>query len=303
MITRRQACAWLLGAAASPCLGAVVDPFRLKYLLASALYGTMPLSTILPEVARAAAAAIDIWCLQHGNQREQVDAMGIDAFAGLLQKHCVTLGSFTRYPLGPFGLQDELKIVKRLGGSVIVTGSGGPKGLVGDELKKAVQGFVEKMKPHAAAAEEAGVTIAIENHGGSLLSSPESIRWFREFNRSSRVGVAFAPHHLHGKEEEMPRLIEELGPQLAFFYAQEHGPGFTEAPGIEKEILQMPGRGGGLDYRPLLVALKRIRYEGFVEIFMHPTPRGIPIYTTAGEITTAVNVSREYLDRCCRDQD
>lgn len=299
-MTRREACALLLTA---PCLGAVAEPFRLKYILASALYGTMPLATILPEVARAGASSLDIWCLKHGNQREQVDEMGLDAFAELLRKHAGTLGAFTRYPLGPFGLQGELKIAKRLGGRVVVTGSGGPKGLGGGELQKAVQGFVEKMKPHAAAAEEAGVTIAIENHGGSLLSSPDSIRWFREFNRSSRLGIAFAPHHLHDAVKDMPRLIEDLGPQLAFFYAQERGLGFTEALGIEKEILQMPGRGGGLDYRPLLAALKKIRYDGDVEIFMHPTPRGIPIYPTATEVTAAVNVSREYLDRCCRELD
>jgi sugar phosphate isomerase/epimerase len=302
-MTRREACALLLGAAAAPCLGAVAGPFRLNYILASALYGTMPLAAILPEVVRAGASSVDVWCLKHGNQREQVDEMGLDAFAELLRAHRVTLGAFTRYPLGPFGLQDELKIVKKLGGRVLVTGSGGPKGLAGDELKKAVQGFVEKMKPHAAAAEEAGVTIAIENHGGSLLSSPDSIRWFAEFNRSRRLGVAFAPHHLHDAVEELPRLIADLGPQLAFFYAQERGLGFTEALGIEKEILQMPGRGGGLDYRPLLAALRKIRYDGDVEIFMHPTPRGIPIYPTAAEVTAAVNVSREYLDRCCRELD
>ena len=31
---------------------------------------------------------------------------------------------------------------------------------------------------------------------------------------------------------------------------------------------------------------------------MHPTPRGIPILPTVGEITAAVNKSRAYLDKC-----
>lgn len=302
-LTRRQACALFLGAAAAPVLGSTPERFRPNYVLGSALYGTMAIETILPEVARAGAAAVDIWCLKHGNQREQIDEMGVEPFEALLRKHGVTLGAFTSYPLGPFGLREELKIVRRLGGKVIVTGSGGPKGLSGDALRDAVRAFLEKMKPHAAAAEEAGVTIAIENHGGSLLSSPDSIRRFAEFNRSPRLGLAFAPHHLHAAVADMPGLIGDLGPQLAFFYAQEHGLGFTQALGIEKEILQMPGRGGGLDYRPLIAALKKIRYEGYVEIFMHPTPRGISIHPTAAEVTAAVEVSRRYLDSLCRELD
>lgn len=272
--------------------------FRLNYILASALYGTMDLESILPEVHKTGADSIDIWCLKHGNQREQVDAMGVDAFAAQLKKHGVKLGASTRYPLGPFGLQDEMKVVQKLGGKFVVTGSGGPKDLEGDALKAAVRVFMEKMKPHASAAEELGVTIAIENHGGSLLSSPDSLRYFAEFNTSRHLGVAFAPHHLHKAVDQMPKLIDDLGRNLVFFYAQEYGAGFSEKLTKEKELTQLPGFGGGLDYRPLLAALRKIGYQGFVEIFMHPTPRGIPILPTVAEITAAVNTSRTYLDSC-----
>jgi sugar phosphate isomerase/epimerase len=292
MTTRRD---FLKAMSALPFLGQE-DGFRLDYVLASALYGTMPLEVILPEVARSGASALDVWCLKHGNQREQVEAMGVDAFAALLKRHDVALGALTSYPKGPFGQADELRVLKRLGGRVLVTGSGGPKGLGGTALKDAVGGFVEKLKPHADLAGELGVRLAIENHGSTLLSSPESLRRFADANRSGAVGVAFAPHHLHEHAGEMPRLIEDLGPNLAFFYAQERGLGFTEALGREKEMLQLPGFGGGLEYRPLLAALRKIRYAGFVEIFMHPTPRGVPILPTAAEITAAVNRSRAYLD-------
>ncbi len=288
-MNRREACALLAGA---PFLAQEGD-FRLTYILASALYGTMDLDAILPEVARAGASAIDVWCLKHGNQREQVEAMGVDAFAILLKKHGVSLGAFTSYPKGPFGQAEELKTLKRLGGRVLVTGAGGKA----DDARA----FVEKMKPHAALAEELGVTLAIENHGGSWLSTPDSLRRFADANRSRALGVAFAPHHLHAWADQMPRLIEDLGPNLAFFYAQEHGLGFLEKLEKEKEMRQMPGFGGGLDYRPLLAALRKIRYAGFVEIFMHPTPRGVPILPTAPEITAAVNRSRAYLDGRLRE--
>jgi len=298
-ISRREVLAMVFAAAAIPLRSrADESDFRLKYILASALYGTTDLDVILPEVRKSGAEHIDIWCLKHGNQREQIESMGLDAFAALLVKRDVKLGAMTRYPLGPFGLQDEMKVLQRLGGRVIVTGSGGPKGLAGDALKTAVQSFIEKMKPHVAVAENLGVTIAIENHSGSLLSSVDSMRYFAEFNGSRNLGVAFAPHHLPDAVEQMPKLIEDLGPNVAFFYAQEYGSGFTEKLPKEKELMQLPGFGGGLDYRPLLTALKKINYQGFVEIFMHPTPRGIPILPTTQEITAAVNKSRAYLESC-----
>jgi sugar phosphate isomerase/epimerase len=64
---------------------------------------------------------------------------------------------------------------------------------------------------------------------------------------------------------------------------------------------QMPGFGGGLDYRPIVKALREIDYGGWVEIFMHPTPRGIPILPTIPEVTSAINKSREYVERCLRE--
>ena len=128
------------------------EPFRLRYVLASALYGELPLEVILPEVAKTGSEAIDIWCRVHGNQREQITQMGDDAFSALLARHRVKLGVSTRYPLGPTGLGEEMKWMKKFGGGIVVTGSGGPKGLPVSELKAAIRGFLERMKPHAAAA-------------------------------------------------------------------------------------------------------------------------------------------------------
>jgi sugar phosphate isomerase/epimerase len=59
----------------------------------------------------------------------------------------------------------------------------------------------------------------------------------------------------------------------------------------------MPGR-GKLDFVPLVGALKEINYTGFTQIFMHPTPRGIPILPTAAETTAEINRSRAYLEQC-----
>jgi sugar phosphate isomerase/epimerase len=304
MIPRRQFLHSLAVAATVPLVAraAAREPLRLRYILASALYGEMPLDVILPEVTKTGSEAIDIWCRVHGNQREQIAEMGDDAFSALLSRHRVKLGVSTRYPLGPTGLGDEMKWMKKFGGGVIVTGSGGPKGLPLAELKAAMQGFFERMKPHVATAEANGVTIAIENHGNSLLHHPDSLRYFAEFNRSAHLGVALAPHHLHPWIEQLPALIRDLGAkQIPFMYFQEHSEGISKKVAKEIELRQLPGFGGGLDYRPVIKALADIRYTGLVEIFMHPTPRGIPILPTVPEITAAINRSRDYIERCRRE--
>ena len=304
MIPRRRFLQAIAAAATLPRVAraAAGEPFRLRYVLASALFGEMPLEVILPEVAKTGCEVIDIWCRVHGNQREQITKMGDDAFSALLARHRVKLGVSTRYPLGPTGLGDEMKWLKKFGGGIIVTGSGGPKGLPVAELKAAMQGLFERMKPHVAAAEENGVSIAMENHSCSLLHLPDWLRYFAEFNRSAHLGVALAPHHLHPWIEQLPALLRDLGPaQIPFMYLQEHSAGISQKVAKEIELRQLPGFGGGLDYRPVIKALADIRYTGLVEIFMHPTPRGVPILPTVPEITSAINRSHDYLERCRRE--
>ena len=65
-------------------------------------------------------------------------------------------------------------------------------------------------------------------------------------------------------------------------------------------MMQLPGFGGGLDYKPIVAALKKMNFTGPVEILMHPTPRGIPILPTIPEVTAAINTSRTYLEKCLK---
>jgi sugar phosphate isomerase/epimerase len=263
------------------------------------MYGEMPLEDILPEVKKAGCVGIDIWCKVHGNQREQIDAMGHEKALALFQKHEVKPTVFTRYPLGPFGLREEMPVARRFGAEMVLCGTTGPSEPQGEEAKAAVKAFLEKMKPHVAAAEEAGLTIAVENHDRQLLYHPDSLRYFAEFNRSPHLGIALAFHHLHAFVPEIPKLIRDLGnAQIPFIYFQEHSEGIRKKVPKEIEMQQMPGFGGGLDYRPIVRALRAIDYKGYGEIFMHPVPRGIPILPTVPEITGAINRSRTYLQQC-----
>ena len=272
-------------------------PFRLRYILASCLYGKMPLAEILPEVGKTGAEHIEIWAERHGNQREQIDEMGVEAFAGMLKKNNVKLGSFTCFKFGIFNMQPEMKVVKRLGGDLVICNSGGPKGLTGQELKQAIIKFAEKLKPHVEAAEEIGVKVGVENHSHSLIDSIDSQRWLLDHIPSLHLGIALAPYHLPQDPRTIAHLIEGLGERLVHFQAWEHGMGCMKKLPKEQELMQLPGR-GQLDFVPVLAALKKINYAGRTEIFMHPVPRGIPILPTKEDVTAEINRARTHLEKC-----
>ncbi len=296
--TRRQAIAMTLALAAPfrAACGATNRRWRPRYLLGSCLYGYTDVKTILPEVRKTGATAIDVWPKVHGNQREQLEAMGETAFASLLKQHHITLGCLTQYKLGPFGLQDEMRLAQRLGCHTIVTGSRGPRGLKGSELKSAVAKFIEQMKPHLEIAASTGVTIAIENHGHALIESPDSMKWLAELAPNKHLAIAFAPYHLPQNEKLLADLIRTVGNRVAVFYAWQHGMGCMKKLPKEQELLQMPGR-GSLDFAPILKALADINYQGWTEIFMHPVPRGIPILEPTSAVTAEINRARNYLER------
>lgn len=273
------------------------EQFQLNYIVASCMYGKLPLIELLPEVKACGAEFIEIWAEPHGNQREQLDELGEDAFARLLDDHDVRLGSFTCFKYGIFNMQPEMSLVKRLGGDMVICNSGGPKDLTGDELAAEVQTFAEKLKPHVEFAEETGITIGVENHSGGLISSPDSIRLLMELIPSERLGIAMAPYHLPQETDVIAALIRDLGPRLVHFQAWEHGMGCMTKLPKEQELMQLPHR-GPLDWTPLLAAIKHIHFAGRVEVFMHPTPRGIPILETPALVTAEINRARDYLETC-----
>ena len=306
LLTRRSFCAAsavAVGSAVMPRTladAAESEPFQLKYILGSCMYGYQYVGEILPEVRKTGATALDIWPKVHGNQREQLTDLGEDKFSAMLKQHEITLGCITQYKLGPFGLQDEMRLAQRFGCQTIVTGGRGPAGLKGNDLKAGVQDFIEKMKPHLEVAEETGVIIAVENHGNNLIESPDSLKWLAELRPSKHLAIAFAPYHLPQDAELLGRLLKTLGDSIAVFYAWQHGMGCHEKLPKEQELLQLPGR-GDLDFGPLLAAFKRMKYSGWTEIFMHPVPRGIPILETASAVTAEINRSRDYLNKILSD--
>ena len=273
-------------------------PWKLNYMLASSMYGDLKLAEILPEVKKTGATGIELWPKKHGTQREEMDEIGHDKFAAMLKGHGLSFGGTTRYDLGPFALTDEIKVVNKLGGSFIVTGGAGDYKVTGEKLKANVKEFVEKMKPCALLASQNGVTIGIENHVNNLIDTPDSLLWLADMTRDiPGIGIALAPYHLPQDTKQLAEIIVHCDKKLTLFYAWEHGMGCMKKMPKEEEVQQLPGR-GKLDWKPLLGALKQINFTGPTEIFMHPTPRGIPILPTAAEVTAEILRAKQLLDVC-----
>ncbi len=304
-VSRRQFCALGVGAVAAHKVSgrafvrAATQPevnpnFRLNYIVSAAMYGMAPLASVLGEVKKSGAYTIDVWPKPHGNHREQIDQLGFVRAEELFKEHGVSLGVSTRYDLGPGQLSDEIATLSRFGGKVLVTGAKRPQG---DTVKEQVHNFVESMKKDAEFAAKHGVTIGIENHAKTAINSPDSIRYFSELINFPNFGLAMAPYHLPQEPQEIASLITDIGEKVVFFQAWEYGKGCMEKMPKEQELMQMPGR-GGLDFKPIIGALKKINYRGWTEIFMHPTTRGIAILDTNEQVTAEINRSRDYLEHC-----
>jgi sugar phosphate isomerase/epimerase len=275
------------------------DAFRFRFVLSTNQYGTLPITDIVPEVHRTGCDALDIWAGRWGNQREQIDALGHEKFAALLQQHRARVGTYTCMDPGFLKSGPHMLAMKKFGGDMIVAGfpTGGPgsKDLRGEDLRRGIRASAEKLKPVIARAGELGVKLAIENHLNGLLEPPESLNMLVDAIPDKHVGVAFAPFHLPQDPMLLGRLVGDLGERLLYYYAWQYGDGSGNLPPPQQKK-QLPGV-GPLDFKPMLAALKRNKFNGWTSIFMHATPRGSPLHPTVAEVSAQLNGSRAYLEK------
>ena len=288
-LNRRE---WLAAAAASASFLRAADDagFRIRHLLASSLYGQTPIEDVLPEVAATGSEAVDLWPEPHGAQREAVDAMGVEAFAAMCREAGVRVGCLTRYELGAAALADEVAVAKALGATHVVANAKGTK--PGED----VAAYARTLSGTIAAAEDAGVTVCVENHSRTALHSADAVRRFRDAVRSPAVKIALAPAHLPQDADAVAALIRDLGDRVRLFYAWQRGTGFMRKEPTGDDLSQLPGV-GPLDFAPIVAALRDIAFDGWTSVFMHPVPRGVPAAGSVEKTSAAVRDSLAYLRR------
>lgn len=273
-------------------------PFKLRYVLSTNQYGTLPIADILPQVKPAGCEGLDVWAGRWGNQREQIDALGHEKFAAMLQAGGAKVSCYTCMDPGFIKCEPQMRAMVKFGGNMIVAGFPNvPNGkeLRGEALRAGIRGSLEKLKPIIAVAGGLGVQLAIENHLNGLLETPDGCRVLAEEIKDRHVGIALAPFHLPQDAAMLGKLTGDLGDRIFYFYAWQHGDGSGDlAPSKQKR--QLPGI-GPLDFKPMLAALKRNRFDGWTSIFMHPTPRGSPLHSTVKEVTAELNKARAFLEK------
>lgn len=278
---------------------ATASPLRLRYLLATAMYGQEPLGVVLDEARKLGIDALDLWPKVHGAHREVIDELGPEQTVEQVRGAGCRIECLTRYDLGALGLTDEIEVAASVGARTIVTGPK-QKNPPAGELKAAVRAFVEAMRPTLSQAANRGVTVAIENHRKNLFETGDSLRHLADAlddagEDANAMRIALAPAHLPQDAAAIASLIADIGPKLHIFYGWERGNEFLRKQPTGRELEQLPGR-GPLDFGPIVDALAAAAFDGWTSIFMHPIPRGIPAAGTVDETTTAIIDARTHLE-------
>ncbi len=270
------------GITASSCTGvgrlsAEPEKWRMHLSTSSIHFMQMPIEQACERIAKLGFEAIDIWSAHEGcpHLDDVAKRLGADGLKKLLAKHKLKLFAFSVYK-GGYARYAEL--LGKAGGGVAVRGSAPP--CKPEELTAGMRKFIEELKPLVELAEQHNSYLAIENHGGAMLCSLDSLKAFVDMNTSPRLGIALAPYHIQALKASVPEAIGICGEQLLFFYAWQHYPGPEQLPGV-----------GPTDMTPWIQALADIRYRGYVNPFMHG-------HLEADVMADNLAKSRDYLKDC-----
>lgn len=258
--------------------------WRMRLAFSSVMLAELPIEEVCARAATLGFDAIDIWCPfdRCKHLTDVATRLGPDGLKQVLAKHKLALGSFTTYgtPAETVGFPAYADFIGKFGGGLVVRESQYIQ-VKPAELTTAMRAFFEKLKPQIEQAAQAKARLAIENHGGALLSTPDSFKAFVDLNPAPQhVGLGLAPYHLQDIHASVEEVIGIAGSQLLFFY------GWQKADGMN----QLPGHGPA-DFVPWLKALAQINYQGYVNPFMHGNPK--PEELTAGIVKACA-----YLKAC-----
>jgi sugar phosphate isomerase/epimerase len=260
-----------------PLCMAAAPPWKMKLSGSSINFSSLPIEQACQRIGTLGFEAIDIWspfakCPHLDDVQKR---LGADGLKDLLAHTRLRLNAFSVFA-GGFARYAEL--LGQAGGGVAIRGS--TRASEPDELTSSMKAFLESLKPDAALAEKYNSYLAIENHGGALLHTVDSLKAFVDLNKNPRLGIALAPYHIQAGEESVVDAITAAGPQLLFFYAWQHAPG----------VGQLPGHGPA-DFVPWITALAKVNYRGYVNPFLHHEPK-------PDETSRALVKARDYLQTC-----
>lgn len=249
-----------------------------EFYTASVLYGEQTFERACQEIAGLGLRRVDLWHIP--NWCEHL-ADGMEAVVRTLDRHHLRLEAISAYGASPERLAELLPVLKRLGGSALVIGSGKPD--------VSVAAFAEAIRPLVEQATALGVTLAIENHGHACIDSIASMVELIERLPESGLGIALAPIHLHNLGESTAGAIQALRLKIAVFYVWDWGP--TAVKNWKDPAEQFIGT-GKIDYVPIFDALVEVGYRRRLNVFAHG-PEHWPPERATEHLRRALQVSRE----------
>jgi sugar phosphate isomerase/epimerase len=252
-------------------------PWKMRLSASSIDYSKLPVEQACERIAALGFEAIDIWSPHAGcpHLDDVQKRLGPQGLKDLLAKHNLKLYAFSVYA---GGYPKYAELLGQAGGGVAVHGSAKP--CDPQDLTARMKEFIAGLGRELELAEKYNSCLAIENHGGSLLNSPDSFKAFVDNNAHPRLGLALAPYHVQAAKASVEDAIAAAGKQLFFFYAWQHAGGTGQLPGH-----------GPTDFTPWLAALAKIDYKWYVNPFMHNEP-------PPDEMSKALEKSRDYLKAC-----
>jgi sugar phosphate isomerase/epimerase len=154
-----------------------------------------------------------------------------------------------------------LTLAREIGAPCITTEPGGPVE-PGASWQKALQLFVEGLKPVAEHAEKEGVLLLVEPEPGLLIETADQFLELMQHIRSPAVGMNFDIGHAYCVGDDPATTIPRVKDYIRHFHLED-----IAATRVHHHLV--PGD-GAIDFAAALRAIRDIGYRGWITIELYP---------------------------------
>lgn len=154
-----------------------------------------------------------------------------------------------------------LTLARELGAACITTEPGGPVEK-GGSWAKALELFVEGLKPVAEHAEREGVLLLVEPEPGLLIETADQFLELMDHVDSPAIGLNFDIGHSYCVGDDPATVIPKLAPYIRHFHLED-----IAATRVHHHLV--PGE-GAIDFAAVLRNIQAINYQGWITIELYP---------------------------------
>jgi sugar phosphate isomerase/epimerase len=154
-----------------------------------------------------------------------------------------------------------LDMAKELGAPCITTEPGGPLE-PGQAWDDALEIFCESLRPVADHAQSIGVPLLVEPEPGLLIETAAQYERFATVFNHPGIGLNFDIGHMYCVKDDPATAVKQLAKHIRHVHLED-----IAATRVHHHMV--PGQ-GAIDFKPILQALKDVKYTGWVTIELYP---------------------------------